>query len=80
MVAIPGDDVPVTTPVEHARRTWKNTAIFLLLGFLSFAITAIWIDPWSPGKVGEERDLPHEPEAPPPGPPPGSLMLMGVGR
>jgi hypothetical protein len=79
MVAIPGDDGTVTTPVANTRRTWTITAILLLLGFLTFAIVSVLISP-SPVKVADERDLPHMPEAPPSGPPPGSLMLLGVGR
>jgi hypothetical protein len=80
MVAISGDDVPATTPVSDAQRTWKSTAILLLLGFLTFVSVSVFIIP-GPGEVNEGRDFHHEPEAPPqPGPPAGSRMLMGVGR
>jgi hypothetical protein len=46
VVAISGDDFPTTTPAATGRRTRKNTAILLLLGFLSFAsVSALpWLD------------------------------------
>jgi hypothetical protein len=54
VVAISGDDFPTTTPAATGRRTRKNTAILLLLGFLSFAsVSALpWLDPEEPS---EER-------------------------
>jgi hypothetical protein len=64
MVAIPGNDIPVTTPVASGRRAWKITAIRLLLGFLSFAAVSVIIYP-GPREVNEGRDF-HSPEIKPP--------------
>ena len=77
MVAIPGNDIPVTTPVASGRRTWKNTAILLLVGLLTFTTVSVIIYP-GPSEVNEGRDnLPEKASAQPPRA--GALMLMGVG-
>jgi hypothetical protein len=59
VVAIHGNDIPATTPVASGRRTWKSTAIGLLLGFLSFAAVSVIIYP-GPREVNEGRDFHHE--------------------
>jgi len=54
----------------------------LLLGFLTFATESdvIHSDPGEvKQRVGDERDVPHKPEAPPKPPGGSQLMLMGVG-
>lgn len=54
MVAIPGNDLPVTTPVAGARRTRETTATLLLLGVLSFASVSVL--PWpGPEQPSEDR-------------------------
>lgn len=60
MVAIPGNDLPATTPVVSASRTRSRTAIFLLLGVLSFVIAPIVIRP-GPGELNEGREFHREP-------------------
>jgi hypothetical protein len=64
MVAIAGD-VPAKTPVASARRTWNNTAILWLLGFLTFVTVSLYPAP-RPGEVNEGREQFHRPEPPPP--------------
>ena len=63
MVAISGDDAPSTTPVASAQRTWTHTAIFLLLGMMTFASLSVLPYPHR-GEIDRPEQF-HRPEAPP---------------
>jgi hypothetical protein len=80
LVAIPGDYAPPTTPVASARRRRRLTALLIRAGLVTFAAVSVLLYPGSPTKVSDERDIHQDRAQPAQGPPPGSLLLMGVGR